>query len=84
MPPLPTTAPPTAPSTAPPTAAAAAPAASPSATATASLAPPRLNAAAAQALRHAIEREARGLGFDAIGISGIELAEDERHLLQWL
>ena len=84
MPPLPTTAPPTAPSTAPPTAAAAAPAASPSATATASLAPPRLNAAAAQTLRNAIEREARALGFDAIGISGIELAEDERHLLQWL
>jgi len=35
-------------------------------------------------LRSAIEREARALGFDAIGIAGIELAEDEQHLLRWL
>ncbi len=35
-------------------------------------------------LRSAIEREALVLGFDAVGISGIELAEDEQHLLNWL
>jgi epoxyqueuosine reductase len=38
----------------------------------------------AQALRAAIEREARAQGFDALGVSGIELAEDEQHLLRWL
>ncbi len=27
---------------------------------------------------------ARAEGFDAVGVSGIELAEDERHLLDWL
>lgn len=45
---------------------------------------PRVDAGAAIALRRAIEEEARALGFDAIGIAGIELAEDERHLLRWL
>jgi epoxyqueuosine reductase len=39
---------------------------------------------AAPALRTAIEAAARALGFDAIGIADIELAEDERHLEQWL
>jgi epoxyqueuosine reductase len=39
---------------------------------------------AAPALRTAIEAAARALGFDAIGIAGIELAEDERHLEKWL
>jgi epoxyqueuosine reductase len=38
----------------------------------------------AKALRAAIEREARAQGFDALGVSGIELAEDEQHLLRWL
>jgi epoxyqueuosine reductase len=36
------------------------------------------------ALRAAIERTACALGFDALGIAGIDLAEDERHLLRWL
>jgi epoxyqueuosine reductase len=39
---------------------------------------------AAPALRTAIEAAARSLGFDAIGIADIELAEDERHLENWL
>jgi epoxyqueuosine reductase len=39
---------------------------------------------AAAALRTAIEEAACALGFDAIGIAGIELAEDERHLEHWL
>ena len=39
---------------------------------------------AAPALRTAIEAAARALGFDAIGIAGVELAEDERHLEKWL
>jgi epoxyqueuosine reductase len=39
---------------------------------------------AAPALRTAIEAAARALGFDAIGIADIELAEDERHLEKWL
>ncbi|HTW76102.1 MAG TPA: tRNA epoxyqueuosine(34) reductase QueG [Steroidobacteraceae bacterium] len=38
----------------------------------------------APALRAAIERAARDLGFDAIGVAGIELGEDEEHLLRWL
>ncbi len=42
---------------------------------------PRLDA---RALRAAIERLARALGFDAIGVAGIDLAEDEQHLLRWL
>jgi epoxyqueuosine reductase len=36
------------------------------------------------ALRAAIERAARTLGLDAIGVSEIHLEEDERHLEQWL
>ncbi|HEY7928947.1 MAG TPA: tRNA epoxyqueuosine(34) reductase QueG [Steroidobacteraceae bacterium] len=44
----------------------------------------RIDATAAIALRRAIEAEARTLGFDAVGIAGIELGEDERHLLRWL
>ena len=39
---------------------------------------------AAPTLRTAIEAAARSLGFDAIGIADIELAEDERHLEKWL
>jgi epoxyqueuosine reductase len=39
---------------------------------------------AAPALRTAIDAAARALGFDAIGIADIELAEDERHLENWL
>jgi epoxyqueuosine reductase len=39
---------------------------------------------AAPSLRIAIELEARALGFDTIGISDVELAEDERHLEEWL
>ena len=35
-------------------------------------------------LRAHIESQARALGFDAIGIAGIELTEDERHLERWL
>jgi epoxyqueuosine reductase len=41
-------------------------------------------AAEGAALRAPIELAARELGFDAIGITGIDLAEDERHLLRWL
>jgi epoxyqueuosine reductase len=36
------------------------------------------------ALRTDIESEARALGFDALGISGVSLTEDERHLEAWL
>ena len=39
---------------------------------------------AAQALRTAIEDAARSFGFDAIGIADVELADDERHLEDWL
>jgi epoxyqueuosine reductase len=39
---------------------------------------------AAPALRTAIDAAARALGFDAIGVADIELAEDERHLEKWL
>ncbi|HEX4023945.1 MAG TPA: tRNA epoxyqueuosine(34) reductase QueG [Steroidobacteraceae bacterium] len=51
--------------------------ATPPATATAA-------AASAPALRAAIERAARALGFDALGVAGVELREDERHLARWL
>ena len=37
-----------------------------------------------QSLRSAIEAAARALGFDAIGITDVELAEDERRLEHWL
>jgi epoxyqueuosine reductase len=37
---------------------------------------------------HALKRElatrARALGFGALGVAGIEIPEDERHLLRWL
>ncbi|MFO7277550.1 MAG: tRNA epoxyqueuosine(34) reductase QueG [Pseudomonadota bacterium] len=33
--------------------------------------------------RELVER-ARALGFDAVGVAGIDLPEDERHLLDWL
>ncbi len=39
---------------------------------------------AARALREAIERAARALGFDAVGVSDIALAADEAHLAAWL
>ena len=38
----------------------------------------------ARALREAIARAASELGLDAIGVSEITLAEDERHLQRWL
>jgi epoxyqueuosine reductase len=38
----------------------------------------------ARALRVAIEHAARQLGLDAIGVSEIQLDEDERHLQRWL
>jgi epoxyqueuosine reductase len=38
----------------------------------------------ARALREAIARSAREFGLDAIGISEIDLSEDERHLERWL
>jgi epoxyqueuosine reductase len=39
---------------------------------------------AARALRASIERAARALGLDAIGISAVDLGEDEQHLQRWL
>ena len=38
----------------------------------------------AHALRAAIEQAARALGLDAIGISAVDLGEDEQHLQRWL
>jgi epoxyqueuosine reductase len=38
----------------------------------------------ARALREAIARSAREFGLDAIGISEVDLSEDERHLERWL
>ena len=35
-------------------------------------------------LRARIETEARALGFDALGVSGVSLPEDEHHLESWL
>ena len=37
-----------------------------------------------QALRHELSARARALGFSALGIAGVDLLEDERHLLRWL
>jgi epoxyqueuosine reductase len=37
-----------------------------------------------EAVKHGLAARARELGFDAIGVSGVDLAEDERHLLRWL
>ncbi len=36
------------------------------------------------ALRAAIERTARELGLDGIGVAGVDLAADAQHLQQWL
>jgi epoxyqueuosine reductase len=38
----------------------------------------------AQTLRLALHTAARELGFDAVGVASIELAEDERRLIEWL
>src|SRR5271154_1220446 len=37
-----------------------------------------------QALRASLEARARELGFAALGIAGVRLAEDEQHLERWL
>lgn len=37
-----------------------------------------------QALKHALAQRARELGFQRLGVAGIELGEDERHLGDWL
>ena len=37
-----------------------------------------------RAAREAIERAARALGFDAVGVTGVQLPQDERHLTRWL
>ncbi len=37
-----------------------------------------------QALRRELSERARALGFSALGIAGVDLLEDERHLLRWL
>ncbi|SDD78155.1 tRNA epoxyqueuosine(34) reductase QueG [Aquimonas voraii] len=42
------------------------------------------SAAPALPEREELERWARALGFAAIGVSGIDLGEDEAHLLDWL
>jgi epoxyqueuosine reductase len=34
--------------------------------------------------KRALQMRARQLGFDALGVACLELAEDERHLLTWL
>lgn len=36
------------------------------------------------AAKHALVSRARALGFDAVGIAKLDLAEDERHLVSWL
>jgi len=36
------------------------------------------------ALRRQLQAQARALGFSAVGITGIDLTEDERHLGRWL
>jgi epoxyqueuosine reductase len=45
---------------------------------------PPLAALTGSELRAAIERSAKTLGLDAIGVSEIHLDDDERHLEQWL
>jgi epoxyqueuosine reductase len=37
-----------------------------------------------QAVKAALTGHARALGFDALGVTGIDLEEDERHLISWL
>ena len=36
------------------------------------------------AVRDALEQQARALGFSSLGVTGVELEEDERHLVHWL
>jgi epoxyqueuosine reductase len=36
------------------------------------------------AARRMLDARARALGFDALGVTSVDLAEDERHLLEWL
>ena len=36
------------------------------------------------AAKRTLASQARALGFDALGVSAIEIPEDERHLLKWL
>src|SRR5262245_38062895 len=36
------------------------------------------------AIRRALEARSRELGFDALGVASVDLAEDERHLIEWL
>src|SRR5438045_8908403 len=37
-----------------------------------------------RALRRELTERARALGFDALGVAGVDLPEDEVHLLKWL
>jgi epoxyqueuosine reductase len=37
-----------------------------------------------QTAKRALAAQARALGFDALGVTAIDIPEDERHLLQWL
>src|SRR5437016_14455896 len=37
-----------------------------------------------RALRRDLGERARALGFDALGVAGIDIPEDERHLIRWL
>ncbi|MGH8150663.1 MAG: tRNA epoxyqueuosine(34) reductase QueG [Steroidobacteraceae bacterium] len=37
-----------------------------------------------RAVKRELEAHAKALGFDALGVAGIELEEDERHLVKWL
>ncbi|MBV8145584.1 MAG: tRNA epoxyqueuosine(34) reductase QueG, partial [Gammaproteobacteria bacterium] len=37
-----------------------------------------------QAVRRELAAEAAALGFAALGVAGIEIPEDEQHLLRWL
>ena len=36
------------------------------------------------AAKHALTSQARALGFDALGVTAIDIPEDEQHLLRWL
>jgi epoxyqueuosine reductase len=36
------------------------------------------------AIRRMLDAQARALGFDALGVASVDLAEDERHLIEWL
>ncbi len=37
-----------------------------------------------RSLRRELGERARALGFDALGVAGIDIPEDERHLIRWL